>query len=39
MGPWTRRCFHNKGIAEFMTQRRVTFSMVHGIDARDYSQV
>lgn len=32
-------CFHNKGIAEFMTQRRVTFSMVHGIDARDYSQV
>jgi len=32
-------CFHNKGIAEFMTQRRVTFRMVHGIDARDYSQV
>ena len=32
-------CFHNKGIAEFMTQRRVTFTMVHGIDARDYSQV
>jgi len=22
-----------------MTQRRVTFSMLHGIDARDYSQV
>lgn len=31
-------CFHNQGIAEFMTQRRVHFSMVHGIDARDYSQ-
>jgi hypothetical protein len=32
-------CFHNKGLTEFMTQRRVHFTLKHGIDARDYSQV
>eukprot|EP00960_Hanusia_phi_P053748 762440-Hanusia_phi.AAC.2 len=32
-------CFHNKGGLEFMTQRRVTLVLKHGIDARDYSQV
>ncbi|EKX47242.1 hypothetical protein GUITHDRAFT_152203, partial [Guillardia theta CCMP2712] len=32
-------CFHNKGGLEFMTQRRVSLVLKHGIDARDYSQV
>eukprot|EP00286_Rhodomonas_abbreviata_P030032 CAMPEP_0181300348 /NCGR_PEP_ID=MMETSP1101-20121128/6840_1 /TAXON_ID=46948 /ORGANISM="Rhodomonas abbreviata, Strain Caron Lab Isolate" /LENGTH=215 /DNA_ID=CAMNT_0023405575 /DNA_START=24 /DNA_END=671 /DNA_ORIENTATION=- len=32
-------CFHNKGIPEFNTQRRIKLDMKHGIDAQDYSKV
>lgn len=32
-------CFHNKGLPELKTVRRVKLDMKHGIDAQDYSKV